>query len=124
VLTQLIFSGPIRQPPKSFLKQLKQLNEQFPFNVNLCQVSEPNILARVCADLGPQHVLSTIVTYLTSKPNQIDVVPLMCVCQLYLVVVCQQNSLPTDTLVHSSTNKLFISVELQDSVSFKRQNFR
>jgi hypothetical protein len=108
------FSGPIRQPPKNFLKQL---NEQFPFNVNLCQVNEPDILSRVCADLGPQHVLPTIITYLTAKPTQIEVVPLISLCQLYLVVVCQQNSLPVDMLVHSSTTKLFISVELQDSAS-------
>ncbi|KAI6190762.1 DUF3677 domain-containing protein [Aphelenchoides bicaudatus] len=109
-------TGPVRQPPKQFLKQLRQLNDQYPFNVNLCQVNEPDILSRVCADLGPQHILPTVVTYLTSKPNQIEAVPLICICQLYLVIVCQQNSLSIDTLVHSSSTRFFISIELQELV--------
>jgi hypothetical protein len=110
------FSGPARQCPTEFSQRLKHLTEAFA--VNLCQINEPNVLARVCADLGPQRVLQTVIAYLSSKPSQLESVPLICVCQLFLVVTCQQNSMPIDSLINltNTSGRLTINAELQDLV--------
>lgn len=83
-------------------------------------MNEPDILSRVCADLGPQRVLSTVIAYLAAKPSQLETVPLICICQLYLVGICLQNSLSIETLVHSTTIAKGTVLELQDQVCLSK----
>lgn len=115
--TFLNLTGPVRQPPQEFLERLKLINEQTDFGVSLCGVS--SVLEEVVKDQGPNRVMVSVIPFVTSNPSFIDQLPLICVCQLYLLVVSQQNGLPVEDLMHSADfwTKAALNNDVQAAVS-------
>ncbi|KAI6197951.1 hypothetical protein M3Y94_01286400 [Aphelenchoides besseyi] len=106
-------SGPCRHPPKELLERLEKANDQSEIGVTLCRLRDPDVLANVAADQGAHRVMPTLIPFVISNPLVIEVLPLSCISQLYLLATCQQNGMSTDELMHGMQITKTLSADLR-----------
>ncbi|KAI6181609.1 DUF3677 domain-containing protein [Aphelenchoides besseyi] len=106
-------SGPCRHPPKELLERLEKANDLSEIGVTLCRLRNPDVLAKVAADQGAHRVMPTLIPFVISNPLVIEVLPLSCISQLYLLATCQQNGMSTDELMHGMQITRMLSADLR-----------
>eukprot|EP00111_Clytia_hemisphaerica_P010721 TCONS_00031321-protein len=132
LISQLISldpTGPARQPPANYMKQLKSLNEKHQLGKLLCQCRSPDFLLSIIESQGSSKSMPWLADLVQSSESSLNALPLQCLCEFLLM---GHNSMDKQTNKQKSIKSkvagrlqdlLFGNEATEDSVSSLVQYF-